>query len=151
LRGKNLVLVLLWTIVGLLWQSLAVFLIVQEPLGLKIDWLWIVAGAYSLAWCAGFLAFWAPGGIGVRELIFVAAMTVMLPAAVKSQPPFNGDQAATASVLVGLGLLLRLWSVLGELIMAAAAYVMDYRGALGIPGAPGRICAPEPRSFDAGV
>jgi hypothetical protein len=139
LRGKQLVYILAWTILGLLWQSLAVYLIAKGPLGLKIDWLWIIAGAYSLAWCAGFLAVWAPGGIGVRELVFVAAMSVMLPDSVRAQPPFNGDAEATASVLVGLGLLLRLWSILGELIMAGAVYVADYRGALGLPGAPGRL------------
>lgn len=148
LRGKQLVLILVWTVLGLLWQSLAVYLIARGPLGLKIDWLWIVAGAYSLAWCAGFLAFWAPGGIGVRELVFVAAMGVMLPDAVRAQPPFNGDPEATASVLVGLGLLLRLWSVLGELMMAGVAYALDYRGALGLPDAPGRLppVATSPRA-----
>lgn len=151
LRGKELVLILGWTILGLLWQSLAVYVIARGPLGLKIDWLWIVAGAYSLAWCAGFLAFWAPGGIGVREIVFVAAMGVMLPDAVGARPPFNGDPQATASVLVGLGLLLRLWSVLGELIMAGVAYAMDYRGALGLPDAPGRSAAPAAAAVAGGA
>jgi len=131
LRGKRLLVVLVWTIVGLLWQSLAVYFIAQRPLGLKIDWLWMIAGAYSLAWCAGFLAFWAPGGIGVREIVFVAAMGVMLPESVRDQPPFNDDVVRTG-VLVGLGLLLRLWSVLGELLLASIAYTWDYRGAIGL-------------------
>jgi hypothetical protein len=143
LRGRHLLWVLGWTILGLVWQSAAVFLIAQGPLGLKVDWLWIVAGAYSLAWCAGFLAFWAPGGIGVREIVFVAAMGVMLPDAVRQQAPFN-DPVALSSVLVGLGLLLRLWSVLGELILASVAYCWDYRGALGLPDAPGRLPRPAP-------
>ncbi|MCS7033473.1 MAG: hypothetical protein NZ561_05695, partial [Phycisphaerae bacterium] len=129
LGGRSLLVVLAWTIVGLLWQSLAVYLIAREPLHLKIDWLWIIAGAYSLAWCAGFLAFWAPGGVGVRELVFVGAMSVMLPEAVRNQPPFS-DPVARASVLVGLGLILRLWSILGELMLATVAYVWDYRGAM---------------------
>lgn len=131
LRGKNLLVVLVWTMIGLLWQSLAVYFIAEKPLGLKIDWLWMIAGAYSLAWCAGFLAFWAPGGIGVREIIFVGAMSVMLPESVRSHPPFNDDVARTG-VLVGLGLLLRLWSVLGELILASIAYTWDYKGAMGV-------------------
>ena len=46
---------------------------------------WVVAGAYCLAWCAGFLAFWAPGGIGVRELVFVTAMQVILPQRVRDE------------------------------------------------------------------
>lgn len=133
LRGKHLVLILLWTILGLVFQSLAVFLIAQEPLNLKIDWLWIIAGAYSLAWCAGFLAFWAPGGIGVRELVFVAAMGVMLPDSVRMQLPFS-DPIACTSVLVGLGLILRLWTILGELILTSLSYVFDYQGAMRMMG-----------------
>lgn len=142
LRGKELVCVLGWTLLGLLWQSMAVYLIARGPLGLKIDWLWIIAGAYSLAWCAGFLAFWAPGGFGVRELIFVTAMGVMLPDSVRAQAPFNGDESTTQSVLVGLALLLRLWTILGELITAGVAYTWDFRGAIGAPDAPGRKTQP---------
>ena len=70
LRGWKLVKLLGYIILGLGWQSLAVFLIAQPVLHLKIDWWWMVAAAYCLAWIAGFLAFWAPGGFGVREYIF---------------------------------------------------------------------------------
>jgi len=129
-------LILAWNILGLIWQSLAVYVLTQDVLGLKADWWWVVAGAYCLAWCAGFLAVWAPGGIGVRELVFVAAMNAILPDEVKSS---LGDPVQRQVVLGFLSLLLRLWATIGELILASAAYVLDYRGALGRVDAPGRI------------
>ncbi len=38
-----------------------------------------------------------------------------------------------------LGLLLRLWTILGELMLSGVAYVLDYKGAIGRPDAPGRM------------
>jgi hypothetical protein len=131
LRGKALIALLFWNIFGLLWQSLAIFVIVQQPLGLKWDWWWIVAGAYCLAWCAGFLAFWAPGGIGVREIVFIGAMRVILPKQLHS--------AELLPMLAFLSVLLRLWATSGEILLAMAAYALDFRGAIGDPSAPGRV------------
>lgn len=142
LRGYMLVLLLLWNIVGLLWQSLAIFLIVQQPLGLtKWDWWWVVAGAYCLAWCAGFLAFWAPGGIGVREIVFIGAMCMILPEQTRS--------AEQLPLLALLSVLLRLWATAGEIVLTAIAYAMDYRGALGHPDAPGRVSSLPAQNKDA--
>src|SRR5439155_23808303 len=64
LRGRKLVALLFWMMLGLLWQSVAVYQIVDPVMHFRADWWWVIAGAYSLAWIAGFLAFWAPGGIG---------------------------------------------------------------------------------------
>lgn len=136
LGGSILLRLLGWNILGLLWQSIALFVILQGPLGLKLDWWWVLAGAYCLAWCAGFLAVWAPAGIGIRELVFVTAMLVALPDAVR-------EGFAEREVLLGflafLSVLLRVWTVVGELIVAAIAYAFDLRGALNLPDAPGRI------------
>jgi hypothetical protein len=131
LRGYMLVGMLLWNVIGLLFQSIAIFLIVQQPLGLIWDWWWVVAGAYCLAWCAGFLAFWAPGGLGVREVIFIGAMEVILPRRIRT--------VELQALLAFLSVLLRLWATTGELLLAAIAYAIDYRGALGRPDAPGRV------------
>jgi hypothetical protein len=127
---------LAWNILGLLWQSLALFLILQHPLGIKLDWWWVLAGAYCLAWCAGFLAVWAPGGIGVRELVFVTAMHVALPAAV--QESFS-EREVLLGFLAFLSVLLRLWATAGELLLAGVAYSLDLRGALGFADAAGRV------------
>jgi hypothetical protein len=137
LSGRALTGILFWNVLGLLWQTAAVFILTQQALGLKIDWWWVLAGAYSLAWCAGFLAFWAPGGIGVRELVFVTAMLVALPADV--QQKFSSNPATLPAFLSFLSILLRLWATAGELVLASIAYIIDYRGALGRPDAPGRV------------
>jgi hypothetical protein len=118
---------LLWSMLGLLWQSLAIWLLVEEPLHLQLSKWWVVAGAYSLAWCAGFLAVWAPGGIGVRELVFMAAMQVALPHAVREQ--FRNDPAALTGFLAFLSVLLRLWATTGELLLAGVTWVVDLKGA----------------------
>lgn len=114
---------LFWSLLGLLWQSLAIWFLVEGPLSLQPSKWWVVAGAYSLAWCAGFLAVWAPGGIGVRELVFMAAMQVALPPAVRQR--FQSDPAALTGFLAFLSVLLRMWSIAGELMLAGVAYVAD--------------------------
>ena len=136
LKFRVLIGLLGWSVLGLLWQSAAIWLITTGPLGLKLAKWWVVAGAYCLAWCAGFLAVWAPGGLGVRELVFVAAMQVALPAPVREQ--FR-DPKVLLGFLVFLSVLLRLWATAGELMLASVAYVVDYRGALDRANAPGRV------------
>jgi len=131
-----------------LWQSVALYLLLQVPLGLKLDWWWVVAGAYSLAWVAGFLAVWAPGGIGVRELVFVTAMHVLLPDAVRDR---FADPKVFAGFLAFLSVLLRLWTVAGEIILASVAYGLDLRGALGRPDAPGRTAINSGAEVDSAV
>jgi hypothetical protein len=42
-------------------------------------------------------------------------------------------------LLAFLSVLLRLWATAGEFMLAAVAYAVDYRGALGKPDAPGRV------------
>lgn len=133
LSGLGLVGLLAAMIVVLVMQSAAVFLLVQPALHLRIEWLWIVAAAYSLAWTAGFLAIWAPGGLGVRELVFVAAMSVVLPADVRQQFP------EPTALLGFLAVMLRVWATAGELLVFAGAYAADFKGALGRSDAPGRV------------
>jgi hypothetical protein len=118
---------LVWCVIGLLWQSLAIWFLVEGPLNLQLAKWWVVAGAYCLAWVAGFLAVWAPGGIGVRELVFMAAMQVALPPAVKAR--FAADPAALVGFLAFLSVLLRLWTIAGEMMLAGVAYAADFRGA----------------------
>jgi hypothetical protein len=129
LAGSKLVGLLGWTVLGLALQSLAVFLIVAPPLGLHWSKYYVVAGAYCLAWCAGFLAFWAPGGLGVREAVLIAALDFALPE--QTRQNFHNNPAALIGFLTFLSGLLRLWTIAGELIVASIAYAVDYRGAIG--------------------
>src|SRR5205807_9514322 len=144
MRFRELCGLLLWAVLGLVWQSLAIWLVVHKPLGLQFTKWWVVAGAYSLAWCAGFLAFWAPGGIGVRELVFIKAMEIALPPSIRAS--HFSDPKVLEGLLGLLSVLLRLWATLGELILAGFAHAFDYRGALGRADAPGGLAAaPEAR------
>jgi hypothetical protein len=136
LRGKKLIALLGWMILGLLFQSVAVYVLVDPVLHFKKDWWWVVAGAYCLAWVAGFVAFWSPGGIGIRELVFFKTMQMFLPAEARSHFP---DQAALDGVIILLGFLLRLWTIIGELMLVTASLIWDYKGALNRPDAPGRV------------
>lgn len=129
---------LAFAVLGLLWQGLALWLTVGAPLGLIIDKWWVIAGAYCLAWIAGFLAVWAPGGLGVRELIFMLAIHVALPQPIRDTFASVDEQRA---FLAFLAVLLRLWATVGELIVAAFAYAFDWRGAVGDPSASGRVPA----------
>ncbi len=124
---------LLWSIIGLLWQGLAIWLVVCRLLALEPSKWWVVTGAYCLAWCAGFLAFWAPGGIGVREAVFVGAMRFALSHAVWHHQigPELDPLHHKELFLLFLSVLLRIWATLGEMMVAAIAYSLDYRGALG--------------------
>jgi hypothetical protein len=88
-----------------------------------------------LAWCAGFLAFWAPGGLGVRELVFIGVMRLIAPL------PIQGTDFT--AMLAFFSVLTRVWAVAGELILASIAYGLDFRGAIGSPDAPGRMVPGE--------
>jgi hypothetical protein len=141
-RGRALPGILAWNIFGLMWQALALYVLMHDALDLKLAWLWTLAGAYCLAWCAGFLAVWAPGGIGVRELVFIGAMQMLAPDIVRSTTEFDGLVAL-------LSVMTRLWATAGEIILASIAYALDLRGALGYPDAPGRIVMESGASRDA--
>ena len=135
LSAVEIIGLLLWAMLGVLVQSLAIWMIISAPLGLPLAKWWMVAGAYCLAWCGGFLAFWAPGGLGVREFIFVFAMLFALPESVRKG--FT-DRDQLRAFLGFLGILLRLWATAGELLLTSIAYTVDFKGALGKPDAPGR-------------
>lgn len=135
--GTALVALVAWAITGLVWQGLAIWTLMgqRQALGLEFSRLGLVVGAYCLAWCAGFLAVWAPGGIGVRELVLVWALEFALPPSVASH---FSDPVSFRAFLDFLSVLLRLWTIAGEIILATIAYTLDYRGAFGLPDAPGR-------------
>jgi uncharacterized membrane protein YbhN (UPF0104 family) len=126
MRWKSLIDMLLWNVLGLLVQGLAVYFVVSGLLDLKLAKWWVVTGAYCLAWCAGFLAFWAPGGLGVREAVFIAAMGFAIPRATHGGHP-TGEQQEL--LLIFLSVLLRIWATAGEMMLAAVAYAVDWKGA----------------------
>jgi glycosyltransferase 2 family protein len=109
---------------GLLWQSAALWILLHGPLGIGWrDW-WILAGAYCLAWTAGFLAVWAPAGAGVREAVLIGALAVALPPAVRAN--FNNNATPEA-----LAILTRLWTMVAEVLVAMVAFPLDWRRGAG--------------------
>jgi hypothetical protein len=137
LSGKKLFFLFCWSVLGLLVQSMAIYLLLGSALHVKFAWWWRIAGSYCLAWTAGFLAVTNPGGLGVREFVFYYAMRAVLPASLKEHFA-GGDRQILNDYLKFLGILLRLWTIVGELILTSIAYVLDYKGALNRPDAPGR-------------
>jgi hypothetical protein len=79
-----------------------------------------VIGANALAWTIGFLAFFAPNGLGVREASLAFFLKQILPASV----------ATLASLLA------RVWVTLAEVVIVSAGWWIA-RGAACGP-APGR-------------
>jgi hypothetical protein len=125
-RGRVLLLLLGWNVIGVIILSFAIWTMIGTPLRLSMENWWIPAGAYALAWCAGFLAFWAPGGLGVREFIFAALLASMLPAEVKA----NYGPVALHAITGAMAIMLRVWSMAAEVIVALTANAMDIEGAL---------------------
>jgi uncharacterized membrane protein YbhN (UPF0104 family) len=68
-----------------------------------------VVGANALAFIAGYLALFAPGGLGVRELALASLLRPALP----------------PEVAAAVALLSRLWSVLAELLTLAVAWKLN--------------------------
>ncbi len=69
----------------------------------------MTAGAYVLAWIMGFLVFFLPGGLGVREAVLVLSLNLYLPISI-----------STISAVAA-----RLWWVTGELSWALLSLVWN--------------------------
>lgn len=124
--GLTLMGLLAWNILGLGVMSLAIWLIVSGPLELPITKWWVVAGAYCLAWCAGFIAVWAPGGLGVREVVFMTVVVIILPEGIRQ----TMDPAGLKGFANLLAVVLRIWATAGELVVAMIAYAIDLPGVM---------------------
>jgi len=122
MRKRRLWRLLVVSLLGLLVQSIAIWILLRGPFELKFTDLWIVAGSYCLAWTAGFIAIWAPGGAGVRELVLVAILTIALPSALVNE--IGKDNAAT---LQAVSILLRLWTILAEVLIFVTAQILDWK------------------------
>lgn len=82
--------------------------------------------AYAIAYCIGFLSFITPSGFGVREgALYVLLATVMDPA-----------------VVTVAALAMRVWTVVGEVVMAILATVTEARGVPAVGAAPAVENAP---------
>lgn len=139
LSGRKLAKYFFGYLVGLLWQSAAIYVLLGGALHVKPDHWWQLAGPYCLAWAAGFtVGFMSPGGLGVREFVFVGLVNMTLGEDSRALFPNHNAQVA---FMVFCSVLLRLWTIAGELAVAGIAYALDRKGAMNHPDAPGRAGA----------
>lgn len=68
-----------WSFLGWAFYSVHAWLLAGDVSGRGIGVLPLSAGAYALAWSAGFLIVFFPGGLGPRELALVAALAPVMP------------------------------------------------------------------------
>ncbi len=90
----------IWNLVGA-----AFFVLLNAVYPLPLAWFPTVVAIYAVSWIAGFLAPFAPSGLGVREGAMILVLGQYLPV-----------PAVTAAAI-----LFRLWLILAELLWAAAA------------------------------
>ena len=124
LSGLRMVALMGLALGSVLWLGVAIWLATYSILHVPFKDAWILSGAYCLAWSAGFcMGFMASGGLGIRELVLSAGLTLLLSNSMGTQL----DPATRMALLAAVALMLRLWATTGELIFAAFAYLWDWR------------------------
>ncbi|MGJ3240750.1 MAG: hypothetical protein ACFE0Q_18720 [Anaerolineae bacterium] len=63
---------------SVMWACIGLSFSIILPISLNPNPIYLSAGAFVLSWLIGFLAIFAPGGIGVREVVLVALMLPLL-------------------------------------------------------------------------
>lgn len=98
-----------WFLAGII----AVFIFIVMIGGLpSLNFAWLLIGSNAVSMVAGFIAVFAPAGIGVREIV-------------------NGDillSALTITEIAGLVILLRCWSVCSDIILGGIAVIYRKEG-----------------------
>lgn len=126
ITARTRVATMTWTIAGMFWLGWAIYLLASGPLRLSSGTAWLLGGAYAFAWCCGQAVAWAPAGMGVREIAFMAALLVVLPPHARA----SFDPQGLTAFAAFLAILLRVWTMAGEIIVAMASMTFDLRGAL---------------------
>jgi len=110
LRYSDILYLLAGYVMRWILAGTAFILLVQavHPLSMG-DWPFLAA-SFTLAWAVGFITVFAPGGIGVREVVLVALLETVMPTA----------------IAVILALLSRLWWIAAELTMFAASVAVTF-------------------------
>jgi uncharacterized membrane protein YbhN (UPF0104 family) len=115
LTGRVLAAALAWALLSWVLFGLQIWLLATR-LGAPYGKTALLAvGGFAFAWCVGFVIVFLPAGIGVREVLLIAALG-----------PVLGTGAATAVALVSRAVM-----TVGDLVTAAVAVAGTRR-----PGAP---------------
>jgi uncharacterized membrane protein YbhN (UPF0104 family) len=89
-----------WNLTGWVLLGFQVWTLATGLASLRASTLLIAVGGYSLAFSAGMLLVVLPGGIGARELILVAALSVVLPSGAAVAVALVARATTTASDLI---------------------------------------------------
>jgi hypothetical protein len=123
-----------WSLAGWAFFSVHSWLLVAGVTGKGVSVLPVAAGAYALAWSVGFILIPFPGGVGPREIAFIAALAPVMP---------RGSAIVVAIVS-------RLVLTIGDLVWAAVALGLGRGGQRGTQGA-GRDDATAPGPTASGT
>jgi glycosyltransferase 2 family protein len=122
LTGRAIATALAWGVVSWVFFGLQIWLM-GERLGLTgASGALLAIGAFSFAWCAGFLVVFVPAGAGVREIVLIALLS----------PAIGADKAGAVA------LVSRVLMTLGDLVTAGTAASFARRSRAGAAaGNPG--------------
>jgi uncharacterized membrane protein YbhN (UPF0104 family) len=133
ISGSGVLRAAAWSLAGWAFFSVHSWLLVAGVTGKGVSVLPIAAGAYALAWSVGFVLIPFPGGVGPRELAFIAALAPVMP---------RGSAIVVAVVS-------RLVLTIGDLAWAALAFWLGRAGQRAV--APGGTAGPVQGSAAAPV
>jgi uncharacterized membrane protein YbhN (UPF0104 family) len=79
ISGAGMARAVAWSLLGWGFFSVHAWLLVTGVTSKGLGVLPIAAGTYALAWAVGFILIPFPGGVGPRELVFIAALAPIMP------------------------------------------------------------------------
>jgi glycosyltransferase 2 family protein len=100
LSGSVLARVLGWALFAWVFNGLQIWLLVPAHSGMS---LLLSVGGYAFAWSVGFLVVFAPGGLGVREVVLVTTLTPLVGAGTATAVALVSRAVTTASDLICAG------------------------------------------------
>jgi len=115
-KFRHLLAVLLLNVLNWFIYGIAFYMLANSFLTVELNYFFLITCALSLSAVAGFLAFFTPSGLGVREGILILIFNLIFPAPVSAL----------------LAILSRLWQVLAEFTLFAMAVLVDVLGKYGI-------------------
>ena len=120
-----------WTLLGWLFLGAQVWLPLSDITGRGVHVLPLAVGAYALAFSAGLLLVVFPSGIGIREVILIAALAPVAPRGTAVAIAVAARVVTTASDLA--------WGSLGLAMGRGARTATPVPAPSPVPGNPGQI------------
>ncbi len=74
---KGLGRTMVWAVAGWTFNGAMIYVMMRQLAGHQQGTLLVSIGAYSLSWVIGFVAVFAPAGVGVREAVMVAVLSTL--------------------------------------------------------------------------